>query len=701
MKRLLEYVNVFQGSGEINLPNPEGLAKKWLFIKAQCGNTTPAAAYPFGKATVCAYTGGYPTGYGDRQPNSCGKPRKIEAKVHGFSHMHVSGTGAIRDYYNYAVVAPILGEKLQPLAENFVTEEAHPGYYSATLTGGTRFEGTVSKKIALHRYSMSSDGLLAIDFSNDGLVRGEGEFAKRFFAYPENLEVKIISENTVTAHGKFHGIDLYFAAYCKDSRGALLWENYEKKPDKVLHHYSKELRCGAAFRVPKNAEMRLAISFESEESALLMIEEEKRSFDEVLRDTENAWEEHLGRVKIESRDERFLEIFYSNLYHTLIKPCTGAGESFRYDISRGDGKFCFDLSTLWDTYKTALPFIFTFHPEISEEIVITLLNIIEREGHSPITLTVAKNSDDSVQARMLAEIAFADYYFRYGKHRDRILFAAETDLKSNSDFLDSGYCERYTHILDITEALGAMAEIAREGGREKTAKRFSAISERWVNAYDKETGLLSTRSMYYEGDNYNYSFRLLRNMDKRIAIRGKEKFLSDLDELFGYTRDDVERPVTPEEDPLLLGIHSFEGFNNESDMEAPYAYIYAGRHDKTCEIVSAGHTYMFTTGEGGIPGNNDSGALSSCYVWNCLGIFPVAGQNVMLIGSPKIDSASLTLANGKILDVTVHRSSDDDIYVERATLCGREISDYKISVGEFMNGGKLEIFMKNEKGIRI
>ena len=694
MKRLLEYVNVFQGSGEINLPNPEGLAKKWLFIKAQCGNTTPAAAYPFGKATVCAYTGGYPTGYGDRQPNSCGKPRKIEAKVHGFSHMHVSGTGAIRDYYNYAVVAPILGEKLQPLAENFVTEEAHPGYYSATLTGGTRFEGTVSKKIALHRYSMSSDGLLAIDFSNDGLVRGEGEFAKRFFAYPENLEVKIISENTVTAHGKFHGIDLYFAAYCKDSRGALLWENYEKKPDKVLHYSSKELRCGAAFRVPKNAEMRLAISFESEESALLMIEEEKRSFDEILRDTENAWEEHLGRVKIESRDERFLEIIYSNLYHTLIKPCTGAGESFRYDVSRGDGKFCFDLSTLWDIYKTTLPFIFTLYPEIGEEIIHTLLTIIEKEGHSPITLTAAKDSDDAVQARMIAEIAFADYYFRYGKYAERMLSAAERDLESNRDFLETGYCERYTHILDISEALGAMAEIAEECGRADIKERFSSLSERWVNAYDEETGLLSTKSMYYEGDNYNYSFRLLRNIEDRIALAGKEKFLSDLDTLFGYTREDVERPTEPEEDPLTLGIHSFEGFNNESDMEAPYAYIFAGRQDKTCEIVSAGHKYMFSDGRGGIPGNNDSGALSSCYIWNSLGIFPVAGQNLILIGSPKIDSATLSLGNGNRLDIKVHRKSDEDIYVEKATFNGKNISDYKLSVRDVMGGGALEIYMK-------
>ena len=397
-------------------------------------------------------------------------------------------------------------------------------------------------------------------------------------------------------------------------------------------------------------------------------------------------------MEIDTDDEDLREIFYSNLYHTLIKPNTGAGESFRYEMSGADAKFCFDLSTLWDIYKTALPFLFTLYPEISEEITETLLTIIEKEGHSPITVTVAKGSDDSVQARMLAEHAFADYYFRYGKQGERMIRAAERDLSSNPDFLSTGYCERYTHIVDICEALGAMAELAGELGNAELEKRFSELSGLWKNAYDKKTGLLSTDSRYYEGDNYNYSFRLLRNMEERIALCGKEKFLSDLDELFGYTREPVEMPTEPEVDPLNRGIHSFEGFNNESDMEAPYAYIFAGRQDKTCEIVSAGHKYMFTRGRGGIPGNNDSGGLSSCYIWNTLGIFPVTGQNLMLLGSPKVKGAKLRLAGGKTFEIKVN---GEGIYLDRASLNGREIKDFRFTVREMMEGGKLEMNMRN------
>ena len=295
---------------------------------------------------------------------------------------------------------------------------------------------------------------------------------------------------------------------------------------------------------------------------------------------------------------------------------------------------------------------------------------------------------------MLAEHSFADYCFRYGNElAQRMLDATELDLTAHRDFTDSGYCQRYTHILDICEALSAMASLAREVGKNDTAEKFEALASRWKNAFDLSTGMMSQSSPYYEGTNKNYSFRLLHNMDERIALMGTERFVAELDDLFGYTREPVERPTNPYSDPIHLGINSFEGFNNESDMEVPYAYLYADRHDRTCEILRAGMKYMFTTGRGGIPGNNDSGGLSSCYVWNAIGLFPVTGQDLFLIGSPILDASKLKLANDKELSISVHNNSSTNIYVQRVIFNGREIKGYKISVRDIMCGGTLDIFM--------
>lgn len=72
-----KYIDLFYGNGEIAPPPELELASKWLYVKAQCGNTVPHPALPFGKMTVGAYSSGYPCGYGTHYPNSCGGIRKL------------------------------------------------------------------------------------------------------------------------------------------------------------------------------------------------------------------------------------------------------------------------------------------------------------------------------------------------------------------------------------------------------------------------------------------------------------------------------------------------------------------------------------------------------------------------------------------------------------------------------------------------
>lgn len=106
-----KYVDVFHGTGEIELPQPEGAAASWHAIKGLCGNTSPGAVLPFGKYSVAPYSGGYSSGYGVNRMN-CGGPigRIGDAmRLRGFSHFHNSGTGATNIYYNYAVVKPFYG----------------------------------------------------------------------------------------------------------------------------------------------------------------------------------------------------------------------------------------------------------------------------------------------------------------------------------------------------------------------------------------------------------------------------------------------------------------------------------------------------------------------------------------------------------------------------------------------------------------
>ena len=113
---------------------------------------------------------------------------------------------------------------------------------------------------------------------------------------------------------------------------------------------------------------------------------------------------------------------------------------------------------------------------------------------------------------------------------------------------------------------------------------------------------------------WNYSFRLLHDMARRIELAGgDDRFVAAARPLLRVRCRPVKQPgEAPSADEMAAGyaLDRFEGLNNEPDMEAPWAYHYVGRPDRTAEIVHAAVNNQFGVGRGGLPGNDDSGGLS-------------------------------------------------------------------------------------------
>jgi putative alpha-1,2-mannosidase len=195
-------------------------------------------------------------------------------------------------------------------------------------------------------------------------------------------------------------------------------------------------------------------------------------------------------------------------------------------------------------------------------------------------------------------------------------------------------------------------------------------------------------------------------MRARIALAGgDEKFVGLLDHFFGFGAPAVTQPgLHPPIAEMALGydLDRFEGMNNEPDMEAPWAYHYAGRPDRTADVVNAALTWQYGLGRGGLPGNDDSGGLSSWYVWASLGLFPVAGQGLFLVNAPAFGRSALAVPGGEfVIETTGHRDAPigaDGIedtpptrYVRSATLNGRPIETGHIAAADVHRGGVLHI----------
>lgn len=670
-----ERVDPFLGWGEMRLPRPSHPADTWFFLKAQCGNTHPGACLPFQPVSVLPYSGAYPSGYGTHAPNSCGRvPRAYEGPcASGFTHFHHSGTGFIGVFYNYLRVVPVTGDwreldRLRPLGE----ERARPGWYAARL-GEVSAQVTVAPMAALHTYRFPSGGphYLAVDLVANGLAfpRTQGRTGPtRIVGQGRDwLSVALVRE----------GVTLYAHLQCRNAATLRL-----------------EQRAGAPIALfpvgEGEAELRIGFSCAgAADAAQRVVALAERPFAGIARDAQARWEEALSAMEAEFGDPARDARFDAFLYHAFKKPYVLSPGPF------GPGPFTGDLATLWDMYKTQLPLVATLFPETMAQIVNGYLNTAERLGFFPNAVLL---SDDfgicAGQARGLFQHTIADAYYRGvpGVDYRRALALMRQDILANRDFCAAGRTAYPVHTLDLSCACAAAASLARAlGGEEALADFFAAHAGCWRNAYEPD-GLLPRDCEYYEGSYRNYSFRLLPNMAARIALSGgPAAFVAQLDDFFGFGAPPVpqagplEAPEGLEQMRAGAALARFEGVNNEPDMDAPYAYLWAGRHDRTCEVIASARESVFGWGPGALPGNDDSGALTSWFLWDAVGLFPVPGRNLMLIGAPACRRARLR-------DFQIVREGEGP-YLGAATLNGASLAGPWFPASALARGGELRLTM--------
>lgn len=714
---MFDQVDPFIGTEATSLPAPSGLAATWWWPKPQVGNTHPGATYPFGMVSACAYSGAYPTGYGRYDLSTEGLPPVLHDRqvASGFTHFQQSGTGAIRKYYNYFRVTPML-RPLDDLGQTWdvLEEEASPGYYAATLSSGIRAEITVGPKSAVHRYTFPAhqDARLVIDFSLGGLDIPYGR------TVPLRAHLGSVAPGVAEGEIVVEGAPLAVHVECDAPHWRqMLWYDRRLMPGGTRLDFDRirptTLRpFGLMWAGPTEAgqtvELRFGFSLRGVDQAHETLVAEcgpgPDTFDARRQRTETVWRQHLDKVVVDTPSAEKRTVMATALYHSLIKPCLAMDESPFWPTP---GPFAFDLSTMWDIYRTHLPLMTALVPERSVELANALLQIAEEEGNFPIGYRMARGADRfSRQGSALAHTFLADLCALGlpGVDWDWALVHMHNDLRRTygEDFLLRGKAHPISHTLDIAFGYWCTAVVAGRVGDRTLVDQFGPLAARWVNAYASD-GLLAD-STFYEGGKWNYSFRLMHDMAARIALTGGDgPFVDMLDRFFGFGADPVVQPgLAPGLDELTAGyaLDRFEGLNNEPDMEAPWAYMYAGRPDRTAQVVHDVVQQQFSTGRGGLPGNDDSGGLSSWYVWATLGLFPVAGQNTYLVNAPAWREARIDVGDRPLAIETTGFVEPEPggpaQYVQQVHLDGEPLDRPYLTGAELHSGGRLLVALGPE-----
>lgn len=710
---MFDAVDPFVGTGVTDLPSPGGIAATWWRPKPQIGNTHPGATFPFGMVSACAYSGAYPTGYGLHDLAREGIPTAIHDRhvASGFTHFQQSGTGAIRKYYNYVRVTPMLGP-LDELGTEWplIDERAEPGYYRARLGSGIDCELTVGPKSAVHRYTFPAhrDARLVLDVTSGGLAIEHGRTT------PSRANLQVIAPGVAQGEIVVEGVPLAIHVECDTPEWKqMLWYDrrlmaggsrleFDSIRETTLRPFgtllrgptesgqSVEVRIGFSLRGVEQAERNLRTDLEAHDGG----------FDERRSRTKRAWRNQLDTIRVEGGSTEQRSIFATALYHSSIKPCLAPDESPFWPM---DGPFAFDIATMWDIYKTQLPLLTTIAPEVAVEIAQALITVAAEEGNLPIGYRMSRGADRFFrQASALAHTFFADLceLGLPGIDWEWALLHMHTDLRRfyGEDYLEYGVAHPVSHTLDLADGHHCTAKVARHVDDHALADQMDALAGRWRNAFDPDTGLLID-STFYEGGRWNYSFRLMHDMAARIELAGGEDaFVDLLDRFFGFDAEPVKQlgeAPTAEEVAEGYALNRFEGLNNEPDMETPWAYHYVGRPDRTAEIVHAVVTTQFGTGRGGLPGNEDSGGLSAWYVWASLGLFPVAGQAVFLLNAPAFANVRMrTGTSDLVIETTGFTAPEPDgpvQYVQSVRVDGRRLDRSWLTSAELHATRRIQI----------
>ena len=707
-----QYVDVFVGTG----------GTPWT-----CGMLSPAACAPFGTVRLGPDTS-FVGGAFVMKTNTSGYYYE-NRHIRGFSHSRLSGTGAT-DYGIFRVTPAISDKKADVIPFSHKNEVASAGYYAVYLdTLGCLAEMTADEHTGVHRYTFnhSKDARLSLDVTsaagNNGCTDGFASFDEKTGLLTGGAVLRAVFSE------RYDGLPVYFAAKADKEIKACTISGDETNLIADMNFGSLE---------NESVELKVGISFVSVENAIFNLDEETKGldFDGVREKTLENWENHLSSIKIESEDEEIKKNFYTSLYHTMIMPTNYTdlnGEYLGFDkkVHKAEGYTYRSDMSLWDTCRNTHSLYMLIEPQVQKDCLKSLMEMAETGGSLPRWPMGAGYAGSMIGDP--ANIVITESYLK--NYRDFDVEKAYEYMKKSSDsrvekagreyvelYNEYGYVpndaegvdDSVSHTLEYSWYDGALSTLADALGKTKDAEKYAEKSMNYKNIFDAETKYFRAKNAdgsfdssfnpninsyfglgfldkyvgcYCEGSAQHWRYSAMHDIDGMIELFGSEEyFVSELEEFM--------KDATPKRAQWNPGAGYWIG--NQHDIHTAYLFANAGRSDLTQKWVRWTLENRFSTDINGLDGNDDGGTISAWYVFSAMGFYPLAGTDKYWLGSPNLDSAEISLPNGKTLKMTAENQSDKNIYVERVTFNGKELKDIYITHAELMKGGELVFTMTSE-----
>ena len=686
------------------------------------GHTYPGATLPFGAVQLSPDT--------DTEGwDWCSGYHYSDNSIMGFSHTHLSGTGATD--YGDILFMPTTGElKFVPGRKDkpgegyrsrfsHEKETASPGYYRVYLNDYTIIaELAASLRSAIHRYTYpkSRQSNIIIDLEHG------------FDSDCESL-IRFVGGDRVEGMRKSHGWaeehTVYFSAVFSKPYIDFGTVSDDKLSDANREAAGKNIKGFVRFDTQENEQVlvRIGLSAVSIDGAKKNLEKEIPyfAFDKVRMTAESIWNDELGKIQIESRNENLKKIFYTALYHSLITPNLFTDIDSRYfgmdrKIHVAKNFNYYTVFSLWDTFRAEHPLLTIIDPKRDGDFVRTLLEKYKESGLLPVW-ELASNETWCMIGYHSVPVIFDAYMkgirgFNIQLALEAMKKSAERDQNGLRFYRERGFIpadkenESVSKTLEYSYDDWCIAQFAKSTGEPADYEKYNQRSLFNKNLFDKSTGFMrgkmangswitpfeprAVTQQYTEATAWQYNFFVPHDIAGLInLLGGNENFIKKLDGLFNES-DKLEG----REQPDISGLIGQYAHGNEPSHHVAYLYSYAGSPWKTQERVRNIMKRLYTSKPDGLCGNDDCGQMSAWFVLSALGFYPVCpGQNTYIIGSPLFDKAVIRLDDGKKFTIITQNGSGENKYIQISSLNGAAFSKPFITHSQIINGGELSFVM--------
>ena len=672
-KRLIDEVNPFIGT-------------------TNYGTTNPGAVLPNGLMSVTPFNvmGSKEYNKTDKDDRWWSTPYTAENKFFtGFSHVNLSGVGCPE--LGSVLISASSGEldvDYKHYGSPMSRESAKPGYYRTTLDKyQIQAEVTATLRSALASFTFDKGGKshilvnlgqgltnesgATVRFLNDSTIVGSklmGTFCYNPQAvFNQYFAIRISRRAPQAGYWKMqpamHGVE---AEWDKDNGKYKLYPTYrrEMSGNDVGVWFSFDTKPGEKIYV------QTGVSFVSEQNALLNLNTEQPTLDfaTTRAKAEEAWEKALSVIEVEGGTPEERTVFYTSLYHLQIHPNILQDVNGEYP-QMGSLKVAktshdrYTVYSLWDTYRNVHPLLSLLYPRKQLAMVQTMLDMYKESGWLPKwelygQETFTMEGDPAI-------IVINDTWQRGIRDFDTklayeaMLRGATTPGKDNKlrpdfdDYASRGYVplrEKFdnsvSHALEYYIADWNLSQFASALGKKKDAQLFARRASGYKHYYDKESGLLrpilpdgkfitpfhptlgrdfEPNPGFHEGNSWNYSFYIPHDIYGLAKLMGGErKFVDKLQSVFD--KDNY--------DPA-----------NEPDIAYPYLFTYFPKEAwRTQRLTRELLPKLYHNTTGGIPGNDDTGAMSAWAIYTMLGFYPdCPGSTSYALTTPTFDRVTIHL----------------------------------------------------------